>query len=64
MNEKDEGTLRLATPEERIAKAEEIIGRLQYELNDKNIKIHRLTAQLDVYKDIVNDLIVALREGR
>lgn len=64
MIEKDEGTLRLATPKERIAKAEEIIGRLQCECNEKGVKIHRLTAQLDVYRDIVNDLIAALREGR
>lgn len=64
MNQADEGTLRLATPEERLAKAEEMLGKLQAEVYDKNIKIHRINAQLDVYKDFVNDLIAALRGDR
>jgi len=64
MDKTNEGTLRLATPEERLAKAEEIIGKLQVEVYDKNIKIHRINAQLDVYKDFVNDLIAALRGDR
>lgn len=64
MNEKDEGTLRLATPEERAQILCDRLARVSDELDASKAKVMQLAAKLEVYRDLVDTLVRELRGSR